>query len=461
MKRATIRAMICPYCLGSFSIAMVVKGSSTHIEYGLVKCGCFEFPIIEGVLMLALSKGYGGAEESLQPYVALQTAAITMIKRCDIVSLERWIETMAPLVGQLCAFAQKDLTYSDYIDGYNKQLRRAVASYLRNEHRYGVLGSSKYGQSNTDNMYDNWYYLRFITPRAVLLRKQLHSLFGSERILSLCCGHGIVEHHLTGQAHGSNIVSVDGQLINLLVIRKFINPSGDFICHDLQFALPFRDGYFRSSVSSTCVPEIPSHAAFIKEAVRVTSADGCALFDSIWATPSRRIDPLRYYRFCQNEFESKETILDLLLKCSDGRPLELYSPQNGSGVEWASKNDVNRVLRDGTDPCLSAMIGKAYRAQSSTSSFLCQADIKRLHLTPLYKIVGRTTHTLYVKREPRLYGVSLVPPEPGILPERFSIETTSLTDWSYVTTLVRRGVLSVLPRTFGSNTPSLRALRRP
>lgn len=460
MKKETIRNMICPYCLGSFSIVTVIKGSPTRVEYGLVKCGCFEFPIIEGVLMLALSKGYGGAEEYLQPYVAIQAAAITMIKRSDINSFKVWIRNTAPLVARLCSFGESYCTYGEYIAYYDRQLRRAIVSYLRSESKYVVLGGRTSHELNHTKLCDNWYYSRFITPRAARLRHQVFSAIAKGRILSLCCGHGIVEHHLSGHVRGSEIVSIDGQLINLLIVRKFINPCGDFICHDLQLSLPFRDSYFQSSVSSTCIPEIPAHATFIKEAVRVTSDDGCTLLDSIWAAPGRRIDPLRYYRFCQNEFDSRESILRLLLKCADGRSVKLYFPENVLDRVWASGPDWNRVLTESTDPYISALIGDAYREVPLSNALLCQTDMKKLHLCPLYRIVKTDLDTLHLRRKPTAYGPSLVSPEPSMLPEQFTIARSRLADWSYLTTLFQYGVLNVLPTTFGAKSPSLRSLSR-
>ncbi|MGH7343095.1 MAG: hypothetical protein ACREKH_21625, partial [Candidatus Rokuibacteriota bacterium] len=66
----------CPYCLDRFTVSAACEQRGERLIYGLIKCSCFEFPVLDGTLLLALTKAYGGAEESLAPYVAIQAAAI-------------------------------------------------------------------------------------------------------------------------------------------------------------------------------------------------------------------------------------------------------------------------------------------------------------------------------------------------------------------------------------------------
>lgn len=83
MERALLRDLVCPYCNGSFTVANGVETDADRLRYALVECRCFKFPIVDGVLLLSLTKAYGGAEEELQPYVPLQIAAIEFLGRGD------------------------------------------------------------------------------------------------------------------------------------------------------------------------------------------------------------------------------------------------------------------------------------------------------------------------------------------------------------------------------------------
>jgi ubiquinone/menaquinone biosynthesis C-methylase UbiE len=459
MKRSTIAQMICPYCLESFSIIAEIEGDATRVEYGLVKCGCFEFPIIEGILLLSLSKGYGGAEEKLQPYVALQTAAIILIKKSALAALKSWMRKMTPLVFRLCSGATEE-SYLTFIKSYDQELNAAAESFLYDEGKYGFIGTRKQMPTKDGSVLENWYAARFITPRTAYLRDEIFSLNPRGPVLSLCCGHGVAENLLQTPVRGDEIISIDGQLINLLVVRKFINSDGDFICHDLQFPLPFKDAYFRFSVSSTCLPEIPSHATVVKEALRVTSADGCALFDSIWVSPTSRIDPLRYYRFCQNEFENKETIIRLFVKCCAQRFLAFSQATGSSKPMWThGADDFSRVIAHSTDRFMSAVVGCSSQQSWAESVDLTEPEINALYLSPLYGISEETQTTIRVFRGGETYGESLVPRLAECFPRLFVIKKSELFNSRYVSMLFRIGIVSLLPGSFGGQNVSIAALR--
>jgi hypothetical protein len=85
MRRELISKMLCPYCLGRFRVTHSTEESAGQIRWALLRCRCFEFPIVDGVLLLSLAKqGYGGAEEVLAPYVPLQVAAIEYLRADEI-----------------------------------------------------------------------------------------------------------------------------------------------------------------------------------------------------------------------------------------------------------------------------------------------------------------------------------------------------------------------------------------
>ncbi len=76
MLQSLIADMRCPYCGGTFAVVEGETGSGERIEWGLLRCRCFEFPVVDGVLLLSLAKGYGGPEDELHPYVPLSPARL-------------------------------------------------------------------------------------------------------------------------------------------------------------------------------------------------------------------------------------------------------------------------------------------------------------------------------------------------------------------------------------------------
>src|SRR5438552_16586274 len=105
MRQDLLASMQCPYCDGDFTIAKCVRGDAERIHYGLIECRCFRFPIVDGVLLLSMAKGYGGAEEALQPYAPLQVAAMKFLDDGDVEGFEQWISRHLPLATKLLSSA--------------------------------------------------------------------------------------------------------------------------------------------------------------------------------------------------------------------------------------------------------------------------------------------------------------------------------------------------------------------
>ena len=57
----------------------------------------------------------------------------------------------------------------------------------------------------------------------------------ADRVLSLCCGHGVFENMLRCAGVPPTVASIDGQFLNLLITRRYADHGGSYICHDIQF----------------------------------------------------------------------------------------------------------------------------------------------------------------------------------------------------------------------------------
>jgi hypothetical protein len=112
-----------------------------RITYGLIECIYFEFPIVDGVLLLSLTKGYGGSEDILISYESFLAASITYIKADDLQGLQLWIEKNAPAVGQL--MFQEDLSFTDFDVEYTREYNTNNAKFLdAQKTQYGVVGET-------------------------------------------------------------------------------------------------------------------------------------------------------------------------------------------------------------------------------------------------------------------------------------------------------------------------------
>jgi hypothetical protein len=455
--------LICPYCLTPFTVAKAVESDPDRVRWGLARCGCFTFPIVDGVLLLSLAKGYGGSEEVLQPYTPLQVAALEFLNADNLPALREWIDRHVPLLARL--IRPQPLAYLDFMRDLNGRLYREVERDLYAWGRWEVLGrQASYRRQPSARkalaatwagaawlglrarwappVFDSFYVARFVTPQLDELRRRLRPLPFEGPLLSIACGHGPFELLVKSRQPAAEIVSVDGQLLNLFVTRRFVNPEGDYICHDVQFPLPFFDGAFAGAFSSSCLIEIPTQASFAREAVRVTSSSGWTVFDAVGPEPDTRVTPTRFYRVCQNSLGSLGEYLGLLRQCASGRPVHMTT---GTGVgPWTRSADVLAGLRMATFAVTPQSLDDAGQA------VLTPGERARLHVNPKFDVRNEKTRLVGRLGPEQLRQQRRHPDLVSTLPEEIAIEKEQLSDSGYVADLCRRGVLVFLPDDFGT-----------
>lgn len=321
MRLSTLAAMQCPYCEDCFEVSKVCEQRDDRLVYGLIRCSCFQFPVLDGILLLGLVKAYGGAEEELAPYVPIQAAAISCMQAGDLPGLKSWLARHCPLVSKLI---EQDVEYFEFMREHNASRQRSIATQLQADGKYEFIGRPNSPEvapvtHARQDVRDDYYVTRFTNAFALPALAECIADFPlSGRVLSLCCGHGIFELLLAALEAPLEVVSIDGQLLNLLVTKNYINPGGDYICHDLQLPLPFPDATFDVSFDSTCLPELPSQAQFVRQQVRATKATGWSMVNQCWWADAR-IAPERHYRYLQNQHDGPASVSRLIDRAAIGR----------------------------------------------------------------------------------------------------------------------------------------------
>lgn len=450
MRLSTIGRLRCPYCRGRFGLRKETT-LGERVQWGLLRCRCFEFPIVDGIVLLSLSKGYGGSEERLQPYVPLQVAAIEYVQQGDIDGLRSWISRHVPLLSRL--IDGRDQTYLEFMQVLTGRLAQQVELDLSDWGRFEVIGARRprawrwvaaaRGLRGRlfPRTWSSFYLSRFVGTGVAAIRRRTRSLPFDGPLLSLCCGHGPFELMARAREPGASVLSLDGQLLNLYVTRRFVAPDGEFVCHDVQFPLPFDDGAFRGVFSSSCLGEIPAQATFVGEAARVTAPEGWTLFDDVAVDPGRRIDGLRFYRVCQNHFEKQEDYRDLMQTCG-ARPVLWLEDDSPEGAKYS--NDPRALSgRMHTSYLLGAEPG------GGDDGCLSSEERSWLHVNPRYAGVthrnGQRTARLPADPDRRL---TPGPEGPEELPELLTLEDARLGEAGYLEELFARAAIVLLPDEF-------------
>lgn len=465
-------------------LARALAEQGGDVRYGLVECRCFVFPVVEGILLLSLSKGYGGAEEALQPYVPLQAAAVHFLGRDRVDALQDWMRRHVPLAAP---FLDRDAgTFLEYSSRMAGRLELEVAAYLDEYGRFGVLGNPggprrrllrrarnllrrpRSGRAHELEQLTQFYPARFFSPYAQSTMMQLGQLPLSGPVLSLCCGHGMFENLLDADGRAADVVSMDGQFLNLLVTKHFVRPQGQFICHDLQLGLPFRDGAFQAVFSSTCLPEIPAQRLFTREAIRVTARDGWTWFDCVWNGESGgpRIARDRHYRFSQNFFARLEDYWPFFRECAQGREVAIGVPSapqayiDGASPWSRGPDAIGRLLGERAEVQLSALVVDPAAFAGFVSQPLREwLTAERLAPCPAYDAAAAASR-IELRRRPgfeRLAATFAPRAFPGY-PAMAAIERGELEQPAALLQRYCAGHLSVLPARFDRGPGTLRDL---
>jgi len=467
MDRKLIADMHCPYCAGSFKIARESQGDEKRIRYGLLECRCFQFPIVDGVLLLSLNKGYGGAEEALQPYVPMQMAAIQHLQKDDVPGLLAWMRRHVPLAAEL--IEGRAGAYMPFYARMNHTLEIAESEFLADALRYEVIGFKRklyelrkwvrrlnLRKTDTGSLLGTYFISRFFAPRVNTLAMQLGQLPLDGRILSLCCGQGIFENLVAADARNKEMVCLDGQFLNLLITRKYVAPNASLICHDVQFPLPFNDGAFDGVFSSTCMPEIPAQRTFAREAIRVTNDSGWTFFDSVWAIANgvKRLDPRRHYRFCQNFFTRIEDYVPFFESCLvAGRDVAIDIPAMPSeyygAPRWISGTARHAAIAEGKDTEISALITNPSKFKGFTSAKRDWLTAQHLAVSPVFE-TARENNGIRLTLRAQFANPSIDFAAKSFkgYPQSVVLESAKAKDQAWVEEQFNNGLLALLPKHF-------------
>src|SRR4029077_14565278 len=247
---------------------------------------------------------------------------------------------------------------------------------------------------------------------------------------------------------------------------RFISPGGVYICHDVQFPLPFVDGAFDGVFSSTCLPEIPAQLTFAREAIRVTADTGWTFFDHIWdMRGSRRINESRHYRFCQNHFTQLEDYLDFFTECAGpDRGIALDVPDLPAryldAPRWITERSAMlAAVRARTDKFISVLVTRP----SSFGGFRHAAhqwlSSETLAVSPAFDLASADGALKLTRRPafPKLATGFATKSFVGY-PETLSLERARLREPNYRLEQFCASVFVPLPSQFARDTQSLSAL---
>ena len=264
---AFVGTLTCPYCRSHLEVLERVPSSGTTFETGIARCSCYEYPIVDGVIVLRQTSGPADTEDP----------AVAALRRNDVTAARTRLEQAGSMVAT---------------DGPAPSRRAELARRVRDvvERRRRGRGPATAIEGDTALQQDlraarprgfaDYLYLRYANPSfaaAVPLLAALEVVDATDRrprVLDLACGIGHSTAMLRALFPEWCIVAMEPDFVNLQLLHRHFDQRALRICADAEVPLPFEDGTFDAVVCLDAFHYIRSKWALAGEMQRVVRDDG-------------------------------------------------------------------------------------------------------------------------------------------------------------------------------------------
>lgn len=272
---AFLASLRCPFCASDIQPERAVGEGSDGLEHGIVRCGCYRYPVVDGILVLRRDPLHSTGRFG---------RAVACLERDDVRSARRSLLEPEP------AFARKptlrrlarDLA-RDWLPGARRDrvaevLEAEVGSFAEEVERLKVDSFAEY----LVKRFANPSFLSAIPPLMQLGERVTAATdpLGRERwILDAACGVGHLSFLAARLFPDLRSVATDLDFENLALARRhFLSPEAIALCVDGNFVLPFARGSFDLVVCLDALHYVDAKVTFLRELGRCLRPDGsCVL----------------------------------------------------------------------------------------------------------------------------------------------------------------------------------------
>lgn len=357
--------MRCPYCGFRFQIALIIEEKNDEINYGVIRCSCSEFPIIESILML---------KEGLVKRYSLEYLRAGMNEKALDLALGPGGEDLCRIRGYLSRIG----FWGKYPNSSYKFLTERFLRHISKNYRITLSFFQLHEQA--------YFKYRFASETLWLLYPFIRMLKAhKKRILELGCGRGHITFILSNYVDPEELICADETFKSLYILKKHFSKNAQCVCLNANYPLPFLDETFDSVIMSDSFHYILSRSYLAKEMLRVKSVNGLILLLHLHNSLIKNISA--GYALTPEEWISLFTSSNLKIRAfPEGRLIEdfLYNDTLDLSREYSNTelNSANAIVIVATDD---VTLFKTYNQVSLELLSLKQ----NLIINPIYEIEKR------------------------------------------------------------------------
>ncbi len=467
----------CPYCDSYLTPEWQTPLGEGGIRYGILKCECCRYPIVDGIIVLRQSEERvdkvidhlkaGNTKAAL--LCAFNLTSNSTARRSHWQKLVNYGRQLnLPLSGSFAKLAQRRMDRK-IISNSSLTLLQALkylkpahyAQYLF--HRYAnpsfwaatiaiLLLQELVNEKETNSPFlkkDDGQSNDAATRPIKTGMANAKTSVPCKRVLDLACGIGhssFLIRHLFPQLF---VVAADYDFVNLYLAKRFVADEASFVCLDAEVPLPFADHFFDAVFCLDALHYIRSKMALIKELDRTLQREGFWFFPHLHNALADNFAagmPLRpeKYRQCFDFLDSKLFIeSDILQRFVVEQGIDIGTEPSEKALReanayWLIGSRRNRLWHKHSD--LTAMLSR-----------------KRTHLrpNPIYRITEHQKKIVLEMAWPSARMTEECGAAANYMPAKYEIDkslwdrlnnnTTIAEDTAAIQEMVRSFVLVQLP----------------
>lgn len=287
MNVSFLAELHCPYCSGRLELEQLLTGREDDIEHGIVRCICYRYPLIDGIVVL---KQQSGPADTRDVRVQHLQAGDFDSARSAAMGLAGPADSRGGGLLTRVEWARRSL--SRLVHSHSARPAGEVA--VRNLQDPGLQITL---QRWRPDMYGEYLYHRYANNSfhasvpLLLLLGDLGTRGPAHRVLELACGIGHSAFLMGATFPNLEIVATDHDFTNLWIAKRFFSPNARLICLDAEVPLPFSAGGFSAVFCLDGFHYVRSKIALGREILRVATSDALFLFPHLHNALQRNIHP--------------------------------------------------------------------------------------------------------------------------------------------------------------------------
>jgi SAM-dependent methyltransferase len=251
----------CP-CCGHGLEAEGADGDSLP-GYGVVRCGCYRYPVVDGILVL---RQLSRPSDAVDPVVARlddgdRAGALRAALELGTPVARR---RRRPLRERLRRAGARVL--SPFLSPPTDAVERAPATFA------AAVAAGR------DQRYRDYLFFRHANPSALAAMPLVLALAGRPApagpVLDLACGAGHSTFLLSSLLGRDRVVAADHDFVNLHLARRFHAGGATCLCLDAELPLPFADARLGGVFCNDAFHYVRSKVALVAELERVVARRG-------------------------------------------------------------------------------------------------------------------------------------------------------------------------------------------